>query len=240
MSEDVKSELGGAELAFDLDEQSPPNLAPDLEAAMRAAVAAVESVESGAGRPAGSDGATGPAAGSAAGGAKGAPEPDVARLQREVAEHRDRAVRTLADFDNYRKRTERERDELRKFALLDPMRDFVAVADNLDLALRAEGSAEDLRRGLEMIQRQLMELFRRYSVSAIPAVGQPFDPALHEAVSREERAEVTVPTVVDELRRGYRMHERLLRPAMVRVAVPAEPGRAPAAPGAEGEEGPAL
>jgi molecular chaperone GrpE len=236
MSDDVKSELGGPELALDLDEQSA-NLAPDLEAAMRAAVAAVESVESGAGRPAAGVDSS---AGSPAGGGKDGSDSEVARLQREVAENRDRAVRALADFDNYRKRTERERDELRKFALLDPMRDFVAVADNLDLALRAEGSADDLRRGLEMIQRQLMELFRRYSVSAIPAVGQPFDPALHEAVSREERAEVTVPTVVDELRRGYRMHERLLRPAMVRVAVPSEPGRPPAAPGAEGEEGPAL
>ncbi len=164
---------------------------------------------------------------------------EVSQLRQEIADLRDRSMRTLADFDNFRQRSERERQELKRYALLEPLRELLTVADNLDLALSAEGSAEDLKRGVEMIHRQLRELLRRFGVTEIAAVGQPFDPTLHEAVSREESGEVKEPTVAAELRRGYRMHDRLLRPAMVKVAVPPE---APPATTADkgGEEGPAL
>ena len=152
-------------------------------------------------------------------------------------------MRTLADFDNFRKRSERERQESRRYALLEPMREFLTVADNLDLALSAQGSAEDLKRGVEMIHRQMSELLRRFGIVEVPAIGQPFDPTLHEAVSREESREVKVPTVVAELRRGYKMHDRLVRPSMVKVAVPAEAAAA-SSEGSQGpvggEEGPAL
>ena len=223
MADEMKNPSDTPEVALDLDEQSP-----DLEAAMREAVAAVEGVESGA-RPA--DGVPG-------GGAD-----EVARLKQENAELRDRAVRTLADFDNFRKRSQREAQELRRYALLEPMRELLAVADNLDLALSAQGSAEDLKRGVEMIHRQMQELLRRFGVTEVPAVGQPFDPTQHEAVAREESAEVKTPTVSAELRRGYKLHDRLLRPAMVKVAVPAEgpvPAASGSAGGGSGEEGPAL
>lgn len=216
MADEMRDTGDFSEVALDLDEQSP-----DLEAAMRDAVAAVEGIEGGA-RP-------------AAEAADGADE--VARLRQEIADLRDRSMRTLADFDNFRKRSERERQELRRYALLEPMRELLTVADNLDLALSAQGSAEDLKRGVELIHRQMQELMRRFGVTEIAAEGQPFDPTQHEAVSREESAEVKAPTVVAELRRGYRMHDRLLRPAMVKVAVP--PEAAPAASGG-GEEGPAL
>jgi molecular chaperone GrpE len=202
-----------SEVALDLDEQSP-----DLETAMREAVAAVEGIEEGARTAAEAD--------------DGAEE--VAKLRQEIADLRDRSMRTLADFDNFRKRSERERQELRRYALLEPMRELLTVADNLDLALSAQGSAEDLKRGVEMIHRQMQELMRRFGVTEVAAAGQPFDPTLHEAVSREENAEVKAPTVVAELRRGYRMHDRLLRPAMVKVAVPPEGG------GGGEAEGPAL
>ncbi len=96
------------------------------------------------------------------------------------------------------------------------------MTDNLDLALSAQGPAEDLKRGVEMIHRQMIELLRRFGVTEVSAVGQPFDPTVHEAVAREESAEVKSPTVSAELRRGYKLHDRLLRPAMVKVAVPAE------------------
>jgi len=204
------------EVALDLDEQNT-----DLEAAMRDAVAAVEAGS----RPA----AAGPAA-----------SEEVERLRREVADLKDRAVRTLADFDNFRKRSQRESQEFRKYALLEPMRDFLTVIDNLDLALSAQGSAEDLKLGVEMIHRQMQELLRRFGATEVPAVGQPFDPTQHEAVAREESPEVTTPTVVAELRRGYRMHDRLLRPSMVKVAVPVEEKPGPAAAEDRGEEGPAL
>jgi molecular chaperone GrpE len=204
------------EVALDLDEQNT-----DLEAAMREAVAAVEA------------GSRPPAAGVAA-------SEEVERLRREVADLRDRSVRTLADFDNFRKRSQRESQEFKKYALLEPMRDFLTVIDNLDLALSAQGSAEDLKRGVEMIHRQMQELLRRFGATEVPAVGQPFDPTQHEAVAREESPEVKAPTVVAELRRGYRMHDRLLRPSMVKVAVPVEGTSGPAASEERGEEGPAL
>ena len=212
MAHDVGNADDGQEVALDLDEQSP-----DLETAMREAVAAVEGTGEGA-RPETAD-------------AEGSDE--VTRLRQEIADLRDRSMRTLADFDNFRKRSERERQELRRYALLEPLRELLTVADNLDLALSAQGSADDLKRGVEMIHRQMQELMRRFGVTEIAAVGQPFDPTLHEAVSREESADVKAPTVVAELRRGYRMHDRLLRPAMVKVAVPPETPAPVAADGGE-------
>jgi molecular chaperone GrpE len=222
MSSESTRKSATPEVALDLDEQNT-----DLETAMREAMAAVEEVENG----------------SRSGSAGGAGDPDpagpgeVERLRREVADLRDRSVRTLADFDNFRKRSERESQEFRRYALLEPMREFLTVIDNLDLALSAQGSAEDLKRGVEMIHRQMGELLRRFGVSEVAAEGQPFDPTQHEAVAREERADVKTPTVSAELRRGYKMNDRLLRPAMVKVAVPAEGAPAPAK---GGEEGPAL
>jgi molecular chaperone GrpE len=189
----------GEAVALDLDGQTE-----DLDAAMREAVAAVEGVEEER---------------------KGAREPDkdeTTKLRREIADLRDRSMRTLADFDNFRKRAERERQESRRYALLEPLRDFIEIVDNLGLALSASGSTDDLKRGVEMIHRQMQDLLRRHGVKEIEALSQPFDPALHEAVSREEDPTVHKPTVVAELRRGYLLHDRLLRPSMVKVAVPSE------------------
>jgi len=220
MANDEKNMGDTPEVALDLDEQST-DLNADLAAAMREAVAAVEGVETAAARP------------EAAGGSD-----DAGRLRQEVAELRDRNVRTLADFDNFRKRSERERQEQKRYALLEPMREILTVADNLELALSAQGSAEDLKRGVEMIHRQMQELLRRFGVTEVPAVGQPFDPTLHEAVAREESPGVKTATVEAELRKGYKLHDRLLRPSMVKVAVPAEAAVTPGVAG--GEEGPAL
>jgi molecular chaperone GrpE len=200
------------ELALDLDEQTP-----DLSSAIDDAVAAVEGVESAHGDPAAT-----PAV--AAG--------ELERLRREAGELRDRVVRTLADFENYRKRAERERQDAKRYALFEIMAEVLGVVDHLDLALSAEGPAEDLKRGVEMIRRQLSDLLRRHGVRELSAMGEAFDPAVHEAVSREESAAVSAPTVVAELRRGYVMHDRLLRPAMVKVALPAEASAGAAEPSA--------
>lgn len=195
------------EVSLDLDDQTG-----DLESAMREAVAAVEEVEKG-----------GPADSARTAQADtGTDEEEVARLRREIADLRDRSTRTLADFDNFRKRSERERQETKKYALIEPMRDFLEIMDNLDLALAAAGSTDDLKRGVQMIHRQMQDLLRRQGVTEVEALGQPFDPALHEAVSREEDPTVQTPTVTGEMRRGYKMHDRLLRPAMVKVSVPVE------------------
>jgi len=158
----------------------------------------------------------------------GSSEDEVGKLQAEIADLRDRSIRTLADFDNFRKRAEREREEQRRYALSEVLRDFLAIQDNLDLALTAGGSIDDVRRGVEMISRQLRDLLKRYGVEEVAAQGERFDPAFHEAVSRGEDPHVLEPTVSEVMRRGYRVHERLLRPAMVKVVVP---GAAPSGGG---------
>jgi molecular chaperone GrpE len=151
----------------------------------------------------------------------------------ELAAMREKYLRALADFDNYRKRVERERGETSRAALQDPLREFLKVMDNLDRALRAGGSHEDLRSGLEMILRQTGDLLRRYGVEEFEAVGEPFDPARHEAVVRVEDLGVDEQTVSEEYQKGYTYHGRLLRPAMVKVAVPPDAG----GPGGDGGNG---
>lgn len=148
-------------------------------------------------------------------------EMSIARLEEELEDLRDRSVRTLADFENYRRRSERERAELRRYAAFDAMQDFLPIVDNLERALSAGGSADDVKVGVEMILRQMRDLLRQRGVTAVEALGEPFDPSVHEAVARDEDPEVDEPTVVEEMQRGYRMHDRLLRPALVRVAMPA-------------------
>jgi molecular chaperone GrpE len=135
---------------------------------------------------------------------------------------REKYLRALADYDNYRKRVERERAETSRSATAEPLRAFLGVVDNLTRALGAGGSADDLRAGVQMILRQTEDLLKRFGVEAVPAVGEPFDPALHEAVVRFEDPGIDQPTVTEEFQRGYRYHGRLLRPAMVKVAVPPE------------------
>lgn len=155
-----------------------------------------------------------PGAGSRAG-AGGTAAADDAGLQ-------ERYVRLLADFDNFRKRSEREREERARYALMEPMRDLLPVLDNLERALSVPGAADDLRRGVEMIARQFLDVLRRYGVEPVAAIGEPFDPRVHDAVMKVESPDVGAATVVEELQRGYRLYDRLLRPAMVRVAVPPE------------------
>ena len=153
---------------------------------------------------------------------EGEDEDQVARLEREIVELRDRSIRTLADFENYRKRIERERRDDQRYAAFEPYRRILEVVDNLERALEAGGSADDLKTGVELILRQILELLRGGGVQRVPALGQPFDPNFHEAVARFEDPDVAEPTVSDEMQAGYRMHDRLLRPAIVRVAMPEE------------------
>ncbi|MFP3941734.1 MAG: nucleotide exchange factor GrpE [Thermoanaerobaculia bacterium] len=195
---EVEEDDGPVEL--DTDEEQ------DVEEVMREAMAAVESAEEDR-----EDGLN-------------RQREEIDRLERELADLRDRSMRTLADFDNYRKRAERERQELRRYALLEPLRDVLEVVDNLERAASAGGSAEDLKQGVEMIVRQLQDFLRRHGVSTIESRGEVFDPAVHEAVSRRESEEVSEPVVDEEYQRGYRLHDRLLRPARVVVAVPPEGG----------------
>lgn len=190
----------------------------DVEEVMREAMAAVED--------AGEDGEAG----------MERQRDEIDRLERELAELRDRSMRTLADFDNYRKRAERERQEYRRYALLEPLRELLDVVDNLERAASAGGSADDLKQGVEMIARQLHDFLRRHGVSTIESRGEVFDPAVHEAVSRRESEEVSEPVVDEEYQKGYRLHDRLLRPARVVVAVPPEETAAVAREAEDGGE----
>lgn len=140
----------------------------------------------------------------------------------ELAELRDRHLRLLADFDNFRKRAERELEDRTRYVLAEPIRELLPVLDNLERALAAQGPEGDLIRGVEMIVRQFLDVLRRFGVEPVPAVGAHFDPRRHEAVMRVESAEVVEPTVVEEFQRGYLLRDRLLRPALVKVAVPGE------------------
>ncbi|HVS14666.1 MAG TPA: nucleotide exchange factor GrpE [Thermoanaerobaculia bacterium] len=161
----------------------------------------------------------------------------VEQLQEELEELKERSIRTLADYENFRRRVDRERADQRRYAAGEALSGFLTVIDNLERALRAEGPAEDLRAGVEMIHRQMLDLVERFGATPVPALGERFDPAIHEAVARVEDDGVSAPTVLEEYQRGYRLHDRLLRPAMVRVGVPvrAGNGEAPASGEATGK-----
>lgn len=145
-------------------------------------------------------------------------------LRQRLADSESRYLRLLADFENFRKRSDRERERIGRYALQEPLRAFLDAIDNLERALAAGGDVETLKQGLEMTLRGLADGLKRYGVEAVEAVGQPFDPAVHEAVSRRDDPDVEEATVVAEMQRGYRLHDRLVRPAMVVVAVPADEG----------------
>lgn len=141
-------------------------------------------------------------------------------LEDQVAEFRERWLRALADLENYRKRTRRDRQEELRYGGFEVFRGLMPILDNLRRALASEGSVADLKQGVELIGRDLETLLRNHGVERVAALGQPFDPALHEAVSHHLDPDAPEPTVSEELQPGYRMHDRLLRPAAVRVAMP--------------------
>jgi molecular chaperone GrpE len=129
----------------------------------------------------------------------------------------DRVARLQAEFENARKREMRERNEFREFAVAGAVEQFLPVLDNFQLALKSTGSAEQLRTGVELIVKQMEEALRSLNVQPVEAVGTTFDPRVHEALEMVERPDLPDHQVFDEVRRGYKIKERLLRPALVRV-----------------------
>lgn len=144
----------------------------------------------------------------------------VADLETENQQLRDQLLRKLADFDNFRKRTEREKADYFRYALADTFRSLLPVLDNFDRALAHNTDEnDDFRKGIELIYKQLFETLEKSGVSVISEAGVPFDPTIHEAVMREENADVPSHTVLEVLQKGYFLNDRLIRPAMVRVSV---------------------
>ena len=142
-------------------------------------------------------------------------------LQRQRDEYYDRLLRKTAEFDNYRKRTERERQVLGDAAAANVIEELLPLMDNLDRALKAEAGlegAEAYRRGVELIHEQLGTILHKRGVRAIEAVGADFDPYYHQAVSHEPAEGRREGEVIEEFRRGYMLGDRLLRPSMVKVA----------------------
>jgi molecular chaperone GrpE len=142
------------------------------------------------------------------------------RLRAERDALLDRLARLQAEFDNARKRAVREQQEFREYAAADVIKNFLPILDSFERALKAGGdsSSNDFRNGIELIYRQFQDALQKIGVQPIVSVGQPFDPRGHEAVEMVDTAEVPDHHVLDELQRGYKYKERLLRPAMVRVA----------------------
>jgi molecular chaperone GrpE len=148
-------------------------------------------------------------------------ELDQAELKRQRDEFYERLLRKTAEFDNYRKRTDRERIQLSEAAAADLLQELLPLVDDMERALKADpGSPETdaIRRGVELIHKQLLETLRKRGVTPIDALGADFDPHFHQAVSHEAADGRREGEVVEEFRRGYMLGDRLLRPAMVKVA----------------------
>jgi molecular chaperone GrpE len=147
------------------------------------------------------------------------PAPTAETVDRELLDVRDRYLRTLADFENYRKRADREKADFFKYALAGTIKDLLPVLDNFDRALEHAGEGDDFHKGVSLIYKQLFDVLRKHGIRPIDEKGVRFDPNIHEAVVTEEDRSVPAHTVVAILQKGYYLHDRLLRPALVKVAV---------------------
>lgn len=144
---------------------------------------------------------------------------EIVELRKERDSLHDRLLRQAAEFDNYRKRMDRERRDSAQMAAIDFVQELLPVIDDFERALQtAAPGAESYRQGLEIIHRALMEMLRKRGVTPIDAVGTTFDPQIHQAVAYEEAPDRRDGEVMEQFTRGYRLGDKLVRPAMVKVA----------------------
>jgi len=164
-------------------------------------------------------------------------ETELEKARAKLRETHDRLLRTAADFENFKKRAAREREQYVARAGENVLRDILPALDNMDRAMQHKDAAADptaLVEGLAMIHKQFIDALARHGVTPFDAVGQKFDPALHEAIQQATSAEHPPGTVVSEFARGYMMGGKLLRPALVVVAAPGAGGAGPAGGGGGG------
>jgi molecular chaperone GrpE len=145
------------------------------------------------------------------------PRAEFDQLKAERDQLLDRLARLQAEFENARKRGERSRSTDRDYAVANVVEKFLPVLDHFELALKSTGTEEQLRSGVELIVKQMEDVLGQLHVTAIPALGVEFDPHCHEALGTVERDDLPDQHVAEEIRRGYKLHGRLLRPALVRV-----------------------
>ncbi len=140
----------------------------------------------------------------------------------ERDEFKDKYLRQLAEMDNSRKRMKKEKEEYQRFVLADFLLEMLQVLDNLDRALKVKATEAELPvlSGVEITRKQFIELLRKFHVAEINALNRPFDPNLHQALAKEERAGVSEPLVVEVYQKGFLYHDKLLRPVLAKVAVP--------------------
>lgn len=144
---------------------------------------------------------------------------EIVELRKDRDSLHDRLLRQAAEFDNYRKRVERERKDSAQLAAIDLVQELLPVIDDFERALQTEApGAESYRQGLEIIHRALMEMLRKRGVTTIEAVGTTFDPQVHQAVAYEDAPDRREGEVIEQFTRGYRLGDKLVRPAMVKVA----------------------
>jgi molecular chaperone GrpE len=143
---------------------------------------------------------------------------EVEQLTQERDALKDRLARLQAEFDNARKREVKERQDARDYATQSAVEPFLGVMDNFQLALKSGGSAEQLRSGVELILKQMEEALRGLQVQPVESVGAQFDPRVHEALGSIETVEHPDHQVLEEIRRGYKLRDKLLRPALVKIA----------------------
>jgi molecular chaperone GrpE len=143
----------------------------------------------------------------------------VSALAAERDELKELLLRRQAEFDNFRKRTERERSEYLQYAGMELVKDLLPVLDDFDRALKTECSSPDYVKGVEMIYSRMYETLKKMGLEPVEAVGKPFDPHLHQAVERVETKDASDGTILAEFQRGYLFKGKMLRPSMVKVAV---------------------
>jgi molecular chaperone GrpE len=141
------------------------------------------------------------------------------QLVAEKADLQDRLLRARAEFDNARRRAERERSDFLQFAAMDLVRDILPVLDDFERALKVETADKEYAKGVELIYNRLSETLKKMGLEPVDTTGQKFDPNLHQAVERVENHDAEDQTILGEFQRGYNFRGKLLRPAMVRVAV---------------------
>ena len=141
------------------------------------------------------------------------------QLAAEKSDLHDRLLRMKAEFENFRRRSERERSEFVQFATAELLRELLPVLDDFERALKVETADKEYAKGVDLIAQRLADLLKKAGLEPIETVGQRFDPTVHQAVARVETTDAEDQTILDEYQRGYNLKGRLLRPAMVRVAV---------------------
>jgi molecular chaperone GrpE len=148
-------------------------------------------------------------------------EEELVLMQQELADARDMMLRLAAEMDNYKKRTEKERSSLIKYASQSIIQELISILDNFERAIESANKSRDFDsflEGVELIFRQMCDALERKGVSQIEALGKPFDPNIHEAIAQVPTEECPENTVVEELQKGYMLHDRVIRPSRVAVS----------------------